>query len=106
MADENTWLSSGWVLGGIGTIMATLASVVALLFKVRESENAKRIEEMSKRVDDLQKRSDKCDEDRLALHRSDAANRERISIMENMLKEIHPGWKSHKDRAHRDNSDQ
>jgi hypothetical protein len=97
MSDETNGFSSGWVLGGIATILGVMSGVISLLYKVRESENAKRIDEQAKRIDTLTIKADKCDEDRIALHRADAANKERISIMEDMLKEIHPNWKSRED---------
>lgn len=95
MSDESTSaFPSAWVLGGIGAILGVMSAVISLLYKVRESENTKRIEELNRRLDLLQAKADRCDEDRLALHRADAANKERIAILEAMLKEIHPSWKS------------
>lgn len=104
--DPTDGFSTGWVLGGIGTIIATLASIVAMLYKVRESENAKRIEAMEKEhtatkaeLSVVKQDIKVCTEDRIALHRSDAASKERITILEDMLKEIHPNWKSKHERS-------
>jgi hypothetical protein len=94
MSTEPAAVSLTWVLTGVTTILGVLATVISVLFRLRESENAKKIEHMEKQIAVLQIKSDKCDDDRIALHRSDAANRERIAILENMLKEIHPDWKS------------
>jgi hypothetical protein len=44
---EGFW---AWFLGGIGTVVATLATVVASLFRINESKNTKAIEEQSKEI--------------------------------------------------------
>lgn len=43
-----------WVLGGIGTVVATLAAVVATLWKANETRNAKAIEHLTERVDECE----------------------------------------------------
>ncbi len=43
--------NGGWVVSGVLTVIATLASVVALLFKLNESKNTIAISELNKRLD-------------------------------------------------------
>ena len=50
---------TGWVLGGVGSVVATLAAVVATLWKMNETRNAKAICELTERVDECEdERSD------------------------------------------------
>ena len=39
-----------WFLGGIGTVVATLATVIASLFKINEGKNANAITEQAKEI--------------------------------------------------------
>jgi hypothetical protein len=39
-----------WFLGGIGTVVATLATVIASLFKINEGKNSNAIAEQSKEI--------------------------------------------------------
>ena len=39
-----------WFLGGIGTVVATLATVIASLFKINETKNTNAIAEQSKEI--------------------------------------------------------
>jgi len=51
MEDSNT----GWFLAGVSTVIATLASVVAFLFKMNESKNTTAILALQTRVDQQEK---------------------------------------------------
>lgn len=49
-----------WVLGGVVTVVATLAGVVGHLYKVTQTQNSREIEELKKKVAD-------CESDRINL---------------------------------------
>lgn len=44
---EGFW---AWFLGGIGTVVATLATVIASLFKINEGKNSTAINEQAKEI--------------------------------------------------------
>lgn len=44
----------GWVLTGVGAVMATLVTTIATLWRVSESKNAKAIEEQHKQIATVQ----------------------------------------------------
>ncbi len=69
---------SGWVTAGIATIIATLSSVVAWLFKLRENENSRHIESLTKQVETISVKADKCEEERGEL-------RTKIEVLETKL---------------------
>lgn len=54
----------GWVLAGIGTVIATLAGAVASLWKLSEAKNAKAIAAHQETIDHLETRAEKCEHDR------------------------------------------
>ena len=65
---------AGWFLAGISTVLATLASVIAVLFKLLESKNVDRIADLKAqvlkveaRLEESDKRHDECQLDRSAL---------------------------------------
>ena len=65
---------AGWFIAGISTVVATLASVIAVLFKLLESKNAEMIIHLSaqvvkveSRLEESDKRHDECQLDRAAL---------------------------------------
>lgn len=53
-AEEN----AGWLFGAAASIIATLASAVAFMFKLNESKNATAIVELKKSVKDIRGRCD------------------------------------------------
>ena len=63
MSSEQNGLT-GWVLAGIATSFATLSSVVAFLFKLRENENAKAITKLETSLQEVSDKAEKCEEDR------------------------------------------
>lgn len=74
MDESNT----GWFFAGVSTVIATLASVVAFLFKLNETKNSQAIAAMQNRLDSQERKMnsqeekikeseikhDKCEEDR------------------------------------------
>jgi cell division protein FtsB len=44
----------GWVLAGVGTVVATLVGTVTTLWRLNESKNAKAIEEQSRQLVSLE----------------------------------------------------
>ncbi len=78
----------GWVLAGVLTIVATLSSVVAFLYKRLDSNNAKTIAALETRCDMLQKKVDECEKDRLDLHRQMAKMEVKIALLEDEMKEF------------------
>ena len=73
MMNIEDWL--GWVLGGIVTIIGTLAAAVTTLWAKSEAKNSLAIEV-------LQKRSDDCDKDRTTLHVEVGRLTERVEYLE------------------------
>lgn len=78
MSGGSTEQISGWFTAAIATVVATLSSVVAFLFKLRENENAKRIE-------DLSVKADQCVEERTQLKTECAIMRGKIEVLETKI---------------------
>ena len=76
---------TGWMLAGIATIIATLSSTVAWLFKLRENENAKRITDLTDHVDIISIKADKCEEERGELKIQCAIMQGKMSVLETRL---------------------
>ncbi len=87
MSNEQSVLSS-WVTAGIATILATLSSAVAFLFKLRENENAKRLEELKSDVETINAKADKCETEREELKVECAVMRSKIETLEIKLERI------------------
>ena len=63
--------TAGWIFGAAASIIATLASAVAFMFKLNESKNAEAIKKLETgqsalqtRCDILDKQNDECIKDR------------------------------------------
>lgn len=65
----------GWILGGIATVLATMATAVTTLWKASESKNAKAIEV-------LEVRASECERERLTLRTAIAELRTEIRLLE------------------------
>lgn len=76
---------SGWVTAGLATILATLSSAVAFLFKLRENENAKRIEDLKTEVQTIGAKSDKCEEERGELKTACAIMKGELEVLKTKL---------------------
>jgi len=76
---------SGWLTAGIATVVATLSSAVAFLFRLRENENAKRIEDLKSEVSAINVKADKCEEERTELKTECALMRGKIQVLETKL---------------------
>lgn len=83
MSNETTEVS-GWFTAGI-TVVATLSSVVAFLFKLRENENAKRIEELKNDFGVISVKANKCEEERVELKTECASMRGEIEVLKTKL---------------------
>ena len=79
---------SGWVLAGVASIIATLSTVVAFLYKRLDANNARTIAALETRCDLLQKKVDECERDRLDLHRQMAKMEVKIALLEDEMKEL------------------
>jgi len=75
--NDSNWT---WVLGGVGTIIATLAAAVASLFKLNESKNTKLIHKQDQTIKDLTKRAEQCESDRTQLNA-------RVAVLEDRANE-------------------
>ena len=84
MSNASTEIS-GWFTAGIATVVATLSSVVAFLFKLRENENAKRIEDLKSEVSTISVKADKCEEERAELKAECATMRGKLEVLETKL---------------------
>lgn len=67
----------GWLLGGVATVVATLATAVATLFKMNEGKNTAAISrqenmitKLVEQADRLVERADDCEQDRRRLGES------------------------------------
>jgi hypothetical protein len=76
---------SGWVAAGIATIIATLSSVVAWLFKLRENENAKHLTNLTEEVAMISVKADKCEEERGQLKIECAIMKGKVEVLETRL---------------------
>jgi septal ring factor EnvC (AmiA/AmiB activator) len=81
MSDPN----SGWYFAGASTVIATLASVVAFLFKLLESKNSESIKTLEQQIVNQEKRliesdrkHDECQEDRIRLGQEVSVIREHL----------------------------
>jgi hypothetical protein len=81
MSDEADTGLTGWVLAAIASIGATLASVIALLYKKLDANNARTIAALEARCDILDKRNDKCEEDRIELYKICAKHETEIGML-------------------------
>lgn len=54
----------GWFLAAIGTVIATLATAVASLWKISEGKNAKAIAGQAETIAHLTERAEDCEKDR------------------------------------------
>ena len=78
-----------WIIAGVSTIIASLASAVAYLFKLNETNSIKavagleaRVEHYEKRVDHLDKMNSECLQDRAKLSAKCELFEKRISQIE------------------------
>jgi septal ring factor EnvC (AmiA/AmiB activator) len=85
---ESQNVFTGWVTAGIATILATLSSAIAFLFKLRENENAKRLAELKSDVETINAKADKCEVEREGLRVECAVMRSKIETLEVKLERI------------------
>jgi septal ring factor EnvC (AmiA/AmiB activator) len=85
-SEENSL--TGWMLAGIASVIATLTSTVAWLFKLRENENAKRLSELKSDVETINAKADKCEVEREGLKVECAVMRSKIETLEVKLERI------------------
>ena len=76
---------TGWFTAGIATVVASLSSVIAFLFKLRENENTRRITELKEEVQTISVKADKCEEERGTLRTECAMMRGKIETLETKL---------------------
>ena len=97
MTVEQTSLT-GWMLAGIATVIATLSSTVAWLFKLRENENAKRLSDLTDEVASISVKADKCETERGELKIECAIMKGKLSVLETKLSfmDVHGTKFSHK----------
>ena len=87
---ESQEISTGWVLAAIATVVATLSTTVAFLYRKLDANNSELIKELRDECHDLQEKSKACDDDRLILHKLVARLEAKVSILEDLVKEAHP----------------
>ncbi|TWU22470.1 hypothetical protein Pla52o_35260 [Novipirellula galeiformis] len=88
--------NAGWVIAGVSTVVATLASAVAGLFKLNESKNAEaikrledhvgkqesKLEAQETRLIESDRKHDECQQDRIKLSTEVGLIRERLASVE------------------------
>lgn len=79
-------ISGGWIAAGVTTLLASMATAVATLFKISESKSALavksleiRLESYSLRLDESDKKHQECLEDRIDLSKQIARLEGRLS---------------------------
>ncbi len=87
MTQEQVGLT-GWVMASVATIIASLASAVAFLFKLRENENAKNIQELKSDLQSSAKRSEQCEQDRAELYTKCAVLEAKMETLESKVSKI------------------
>lgn len=78
---ENTGFT-GWVLAAIGTVVSTLAGLVAMFYRQQINDYKSNESLLNKHVERLEKRADKCEEDRESLRIKYAVLEDRVSNLE------------------------
>jgi hypothetical protein len=73
----------GWILAGVGTIVSTLAGLVAFFYRQQINDHKDREAELSQRLDIVEKRADACENDREELRIKCAVIEARINALEN-----------------------
>lgn len=76
---------TGWMLAGVATVIATLSSTVAWLFKLRENENAKHLSNLTDEVATISAKADKCEQERGELKIECAVMKGKLSVLETKL---------------------
>lgn len=90
--DDQTGLT-GWILSGIGAIIATLTSVIAMFYRTQiadykanevkmETQHAAESAYLKSEIVELKKRADECEDDREQLAIKHARLEERVSSLE------------------------
>jgi septal ring factor EnvC (AmiA/AmiB activator) len=87
MTQEQVGLT-GWVMASVATIIASLASAVAFLFKLRENENAKNIQELKSDLQASSERSKQCEQDRAELYTKCAVLEAKMETLESKVSKI------------------
>ena len=82
-SEENSL--TGWMLAGVASVVATLASTVAWLFKLRENENAKHIASLTEEVLTIGQKADKCEAERGELKIECALMKGKLEVLETKL---------------------
>jgi len=72
----------GWVLAGVGTVVSTLAGLVAMFYRQQILEHKTREEDLATRLDIVEKRADTCENDREELRIKCAVIEARIAVLE------------------------
>lgn len=79
--DQETGLT-GWILAGVGTIVSTLAGLVAMFYR-QQITDYKTVEvDLKSKVVTLEKRADECESDREELRIKHAVLEERVTKLE------------------------
>jgi hypothetical protein len=76
---------TGWMLAGIATVIATLSSTVAWLFRLRENENSKHISSLTEEVATISIKADKCEVERGELKIECALMKGKIELLETKM---------------------
>ena len=87
MTQEQVGLT-GWVMASVATIIASLASAVAFLFRLRENENAKNIQELKSDLQASSERSKQCEQDRAELYTKCAVLEAKMETLETKVANI------------------
>jgi len=78
---ENTGFT-GWVLAAIGTVVSTLAGLVAMFYRQQINDYKSNESLLKHHVERIEKRADKCEEDRESLRIKYAVLEDRVSNLE------------------------
>lgn len=77
---------TGWVLAGVGTVVTTLASLVAMFYRQQITDYKNAEADLKVEILELKKRADSCEDDREQLRINQARLEVRVATLEREIK--------------------
>lgn len=79
---------TGWVLAGVGAIMGTLSSIIAMFYKTQISDYRAHILALEESTAALTLRADSCENDREQLRIRQARMEEQYALLEQRVQRV------------------
>lgn len=83
-SNDNSYM--GWVLAGVASIVGTLSTVVAYLFRKSEFDNAQAIKKLEEHNAEVAKKADDCEKDRTTLFATCEVLKVKVENLETTIK--------------------